>query len=165
MFIFFSGLCLAEYINSQSSIHLLSPEVPSIYSCCYQYSSEVLAFFIGWTWIVSQIAAISAVCKVLAVHINEWSSDIPRKFLEKIFFDYAVDVPSLIFVLFFILFILTGFAETTVWYTLFIPIAFVMIAAMYIVNFINSDTEKSIADKLSIHDIAGVDEVIYLFLL
>lgn len=83
--------------------------------------------------------------------------------MEKIFFDYAIDVPSLIFVLFFILFILTGFAETTVWYTLFIPIAFVMIAAMYIVNFINSDAEKSVADKLSVHDITGVDEVIYIY--
>ena len=91
--------------------------------------------------------------------MNEWSSDVPRKFLEKIFFDYATDVPSLIFVLFFILFILTGFAETTIWYILFIPLAFVMIAAMYLMNFINSDTERPVADKLSFGDITGVDEV------
>lgn len=102
-------------------------------------------------------------CKVLAVHVNEWSNDIIRKFLEKIFFDYAIDVPSLVFVLVFILFILTGFAETTVWYMLFIPVTFVMIIAMYIVNFMSSGTEKSVADKLNIADTTNVDEVgIYL---
>lgn len=149
-----SGLCLAEYIDNQSQ------GVSSIYSCCYQYSSEVLAFFIGWTWIISQTAVIAAVCKVLAAHVNEWSNDTPRKFLEKMFFDYAKDMPSLAFVVVFILFVLTGFAETTIWYMLSIPIAFVMISSMYIIGCIVSNPERTVISALSLGNIRRIDEVL-----
>lgn len=148
------GLCLAEYISNQQQ------DTPSIYSCCYQYSSEVLAFLFGWTWIVSQVAVISAICKILTVHVNDWSDDIPRKFLERVFYDYAKDVPSLIFVLIFILFILTGFGETLVWFAFFVPVAFGLIAALYIIGCIMDNSERSSVDTLKLEDIKGIDEVL-----
>lgn len=108
---------------------------------------------------MSQIAVISAICKVLTAHVNDWSNDIPRKFLESIFKDYAKDVPCLVFVLIFVLFILTGFAETTAWYVLFVPITFVMVAAMYIIGCIISNSENTVADVLSFDNIEDVDQV------
>uniref|UniRef100_A0A2L2YB38 Cationic amino acid transporter n=1 Tax=Parasteatoda tepidariorum TaxID=114398 RepID=A0A2L2YB38_PARTP len=115
------GLCLAEYISQQSQ------EVPSIYSCCYQYSSEVLAFFIGWSWLFSQSAMVATFCKILVLFVNHWTDNALLKTLEKTFSVYADAIPCIIFILAVSIFIFTGFGETAVWYIVFIPIGFLLL--------------------------------------
>lgn len=109
---------------------------------------------------MSQTAVISAICKVLTTHVNNWTDDVLRKFLEDIFHDYAKDVPSLIFVLIFVLFVLTGFGETVIWYVVFIPMTFLMAIAVVVIGCTMSNKEFTLNDdNLIWSDIEGVDKV------
>ncbi|GBO28311.1 hypothetical protein AVEN_136410-1, partial [Araneus ventricosus] len=145
------GLCLSEYISSQSQ------EVPSIYSYCYQYSSEVLAFFIGWSCLFSQAAMTAAICKVAAILVNQWTDHALEKLLENSPFTFPDSLPSIAFVLAFIIFILTGINETVAWFVFFIPVSFLLLLTSFaITRAANKEESFLYSDKLI--GVRSVDE-------
>ncbi|GFU78231.1 AA_permease domain-containing protein [Trichonephila clavipes] len=148
----FLGLCLSEYISSQSQ------DVPSIYSCCYQYSSEILAFFIGWSWLFSQAAMVAAICKLSAMLVDQWTNNALHKWLEQSFFTHPDSLLSIAFALAFVLFVLTGLSETIVWFVLFIPVAFFLILTSFAITRA-SNKEESFLYSEDMLEIRSVEEM------
>ncbi|XP_055953516.1 probable cationic amino acid transporter [Argiope bruennichi] len=147
------GLCLSEYISSQTQ------EVPSIYSCCYQYSSEVLAFFIGWSCLFSQAAMTAAICKVAAILVDQWTDHALQKLLEHSPLTFPDSLPSIAFVLAFIIFVLTGINETVAWFVFFIPFSFILLLTSFaITRTANKEESFLYSDKLI--GVRSVDEVL-----
>ncbi|GFQ89027.1 uncharacterized protein TNCT_41531 [Trichonephila clavata] len=147
------GLCLSEYISSQSQ------DVPSIYSCCYQYSSEILAFFIGWSWLFSQAAMVAAICKLSAMLVDQWTNNALQKLLEQSFITHPDSLLSIAFALAFVLFVLTGLSETIVWFVLFIPVAFFLILTSFAITRA-SNKEESFLYSENMLEIRSVEELL-----
>lgn len=150
----FGGLCVSEYIT------LHHQEVPSIYSCCYQNSSEVLAFLIGWFWILSQSALVACICKILTFCLNQWTEYNFEKLLEHVFFSYAAEVPSALFILGFTFVILTGVVESTLWYYVLMPFLLMAVTVISVLAWIAEGENWAVMDKLQWDKLEDVEKLL-----
>ncbi|KAG8188524.1 hypothetical protein JTE90_004763 [Oedothorax gibbosus] len=149
------GICLSEYLSSESN-----EVVPSTYSCCYQRSSEVLAFFLGWTWILSQASLVASICKSSALLVDQWTDNAVTNLLgQSSFLPYPDALPAFGFVLVCVLFVVTGLSDSLVWFVVFVPLAFVMaLVSFAVVRW--SGSEEKIETDMNWFGVESIDEAL-----
>ncbi|XP_035234099.1 probable cationic amino acid transporter [Stegodyphus dumicola] len=137
-----------------------SQDLSSVYSCCYQASSEVLAFIIGWTSLISQTALVAAICKVSAIFVNHWTENALQKLMENVLPLYIDSGLSVLFALVFTLFILTGLSETFVWYLVFIPVTFILMTTASALAYTTNSKVFSLSAYFQLEEVQNIPEIL-----
>lgn len=148
-----SGLCLAEFLTSQNQA------VRSVYVGCYQSASEVVAFYVGWSFLISSCSVGSVMSRILSSTIDELTHGQISGFLHSIISPRCPDLLSVALILATVLLSLTGIGEKSWWFLFIMPVLFIMSAAIVVIIFIATDNAKW--SSITNYQVLGLDEVLF----
>lgn len=148
-----SGLCLAEFLTSQNQ------GARSVYVGCYQSASEVVAFFVGWSFLISSCSMGALISRVLSSTIDELTHSQITAFFHGVISSGCPDFMSVALILATVLLSLTGIGEKSWWFQFIMPVLFIMSVAIVAIIFIATDNAKW--SSITNYQVLGLDEVLF----
>ncbi|XP_054719731.1 cationic amino acid transporter 2-like [Uloborus diversus] len=145
------GSCLSEYFSS---------EARSVYSCCYQRSGEILAFFFGWSWILSQASLTAAACKAVADRIDSLSGHALNSYLSEGNWSDALTTSLPVITVFSIA--STGLSEISSWHAIFGPLTFFLAAAVSSLAFVTREPAWVPFADFNLKNVGDLNQILLL---